>query len=160
MGDKYIGIDLDWNYDKRELTTVMKGYAQKALLQFKHKSPTRPYHSPSQYITPKYGAKTQYTKIDDSTPMTETEKHYLQQICDKFLYYARAVDDTMLHVLNDLAVWQTNGTLVTLQAMLHFLNYADAHPDAKTSYKASNVILSIDSDVAYLVAPQAIIIIT
>ena len=92
----------------------MKGYVKKALLQFKHQSPSKPYHSPSKYIPPKYGTKTQLTNIDNSKPMTTTEKHYLQQICGKFLYYARAVDDTMLHALNDLASRQSNGTQNTV----------------------------------------------
>jgi len=39
--------------------------------------------------------------------------------------------------------------------MLHSLNYADTHPDAQKSYKASDMILTVDSDAAYLVAPQA-----
>ena len=30
-GDKYIGVDLEWNYDKRELITSMKGYVKRAL---------------------------------------------------------------------------------------------------------------------------------
>ena len=39
--------------------------------------------------------------------------------------------------------------------MLHFLNCAAAHPDAKKVYRASDMILSVDSDAAYLVAPRA-----
>ena len=35
-GDKYIGINLDWNYSKRELRTSMPGYVKKALKQFNH----------------------------------------------------------------------------------------------------------------------------
>ena len=87
--------------------------------------------------------------------MTNTDKLYLQQICGKFLYYGRAIDDTMLHALNGLASQQTNGTDQTIKAMLHFLNYAATLPDAKKVYKASDMILYIDSDTVYLVAPQA-----
>ena len=132
----------------------MKAYVKKALLQFKHSSPTKPYHSPSKYIPPKFGQKTQIAHVDESDPMTEREKNYLQQICGKFLYYARAVDDTMLHALNELASKQSNGTKETIKAMIHFLNYAATHPDAKKVYKATDMILTIDSDTAYLVAPQ------
>ena len=38
--------------------------------------------------------------------------------------------------------------------MIHFLNYAGTHPDAKKIYKATDMILTIDSDAAYLVASQ------
>jgi hypothetical protein len=30
-GSKYIGIDLDWDYTKREVELSMKGYVKKAL---------------------------------------------------------------------------------------------------------------------------------
>ena len=133
----------------------MKGYVKKALLQFNHGDPAKPFLSPSKYIPPKFGQTIQLTPQDNSKPMTDTEILYLQQICGKFLYYGRAVDDTMLHALNDLASRQSNGTHQTLKAMLHFLNYAATLPDAQKVYKASDMILSIDSDAAYLVAPQA-----
>jgi hypothetical protein len=41
---------------------------------------------------------------------TKKETKLLQQVCCKFLYYARAVDITMLHALNDLATQTTKGT--------------------------------------------------
>ena len=61
----------------------------------------------------------------------------------------------MLHALNELAARQSDGTQQTIEAMLHFLNYAAAHPDAKKVYRASDMILSVDSDAAHLVAPRA-----
>ena len=30
-GAKYVGINLDWNYTKREITLLMKGYVEQAL---------------------------------------------------------------------------------------------------------------------------------
>ena len=154
-GEKYIGIDLKWDYTKREVTTYMKGYVKKALHQFQHDTPHKPEWAPSKYEPPKYGQKIQYAPIEDPKKMTKTEILYLQQICGKFLYYARAVDDTMLHALNDLASQQSKGTSETMKAMLHFLNYAASLPNAEKIYKASDMILTIDSDAAYLVAPQA-----
>ena len=95
----------------------------------------------------------QLAAVDDSREMTKTEVLHLQQICGKFLYYARAVDDTMLHALNELASQQSKGTEQTIKAMLHFLNCADTHPDAEKVCKASDMTLTVDSDAAYLVAP-------
>jgi hypothetical protein len=37
----------------------------------------------------------------------------LRQVVGKFLYYAHAVDPTMLETLNELAMAQTNGTQAT-----------------------------------------------
>ena len=44
------------------------------------------------------------TNIDTSVPMTQKQKLRLQQIIGNFLYYARAIDETMGHGLNDLFV--------------------------------------------------------
>ena len=36
-GDRYIGITLDWDYEKRQVHLSMGGYVAKALKQFQHK---------------------------------------------------------------------------------------------------------------------------
>ena len=38
-GERYIGIDLKWDYEKRTLETSMDSYVKKALLQFQHEMP-------------------------------------------------------------------------------------------------------------------------
>ena len=42
-----------------------------------------------------------------------------------------------------------------MKAVTHFLNYCASNPEAATLYRASNMILHINSDAAYLVAPKA-----
>ena len=110
---------------------MMKGYVKKALYQFQHQSPLKPQYAPLKFKPPRYGQKIQYAPVDTTREMSKIEIVYLQQICGKFLYYARAVDDTMLHALNELASQQSKGTEQTLKATLHFLNYAATLPDAK-----------------------------
>ena len=56
--------------------------------------------------------------------MTKAQNHFLQQVTGKFLYYARAVDCTMLHALNDLATQTHSGTQKTMKAVKTFLNTA------------------------------------
>ena len=53
-GSKYIGIDLKWDYTKREVTLLMKGYATRALKQFQHPTPTKHHYGPTKYIPPEY----------------------------------------------------------------------------------------------------------
>jgi hypothetical protein len=48
-------------------------------------------------------------KVDETNPIIKKETKILQQVCGKFLYYAMAVDTTMLHALNDLATQTTKG---------------------------------------------------
>jgi hypothetical protein len=97
------------------------------------------------------------TKVDETNPVNKKETKLLQQVCGKFLYYARAVDTTMLHALNDLATQTTKGTGKTMEALLtHFLNYCATHPDAELKFRASDmVLLHNHSDAAYLVASAA-----
>ena len=61
----------------------------------------------------------------------------------------------MMHALNTLATQVTTGTQRTNQAIQHFLNYCASNPEATKLYKASDMILKIHSDAAYLVEPEA-----
>ena len=121
-GDKYIGIDLGWGYGSKALATSMKGYAKKALLQLKHGAPAKPCHLPPKHEPPKHGQKAQMATLDLSAPMAAAEATYLQQVCGKFLCYARAAGGTMLHSLSGLASAQSSGTQQAMQGMLRFLS--------------------------------------
>ena len=133
----------------------MPGYVQEALLKFQHICREMKCPSPSPYTPPKYGIKMQLAPIDESDPMTDKQIKLLQQVCGTFLYYARAVDCTILHALNDLATQTKNGTQKTAKVLTHFLNYCADIPDAKVTYQASDMILHNHSDAAYLVASEA-----
>jgi hypothetical protein len=89
--------------------------------------------------------------------MTDEQTTTLRQVVGMFLFYARAVDTTMLQTLNDLATAQSKGTQATTTAMTHFLNYCATHPDAVIRFKASDMILhNIHSDESYLSAPETL----
>jgi hypothetical protein len=51
-GSKYIGIGLDWNYTKREVKLSMKGYVKKALKEYQHTPPPKPFDAPTKYHKP------------------------------------------------------------------------------------------------------------
>ena len=61
----------------------------------------------------------------------------------------------MLHALNVLAASQKRGTQATVEALVHFLNYAATHPNAKIRYRASAMVLHVHSDASYLTEPEA-----
>ena len=42
--------------------------------------------------------------------MTPSQIKLLEQVTGKFLYIARALDDTMLHAVNELTTSKSNGT--------------------------------------------------
>ena len=152
---QFVGIALQWDYSKRTVRLSMPGYVQQALKELEHNLPTRRYYSPSRYIPPSYGAKVQYAKTDESSPLTAERITYIQRAVGKLLYYARAVDPTMLHAINDISLSTVKGTQMTLDATMYLLNYAHTYPDAEIIYRQSDMILHVDSDAAYLVAPEA-----
>ena len=61
----------------------------------------------------------------------------------------------MHHTLNKLCIAATKGTQETQDALESFLNYCATHPEAEIIYRASNMILSVDSDAAYQVASKS-----
>ena len=77
------------------------------------------------------------------------------KMCGRFLCYARTIDPTMMHALNDLVTHITTGTMSTTQAIECFLNCAATHPNSHITFHASDMTLKCDSDAAYLVAPKA-----
>jgi hypothetical protein len=71
------------------------------------------------------------------------------------LYYARAVDPTVLMPLNDIAMEQTKATEKTQAATNKMLVYLATHPDTTIQYHASDMILHIHSDASYLSVSNA-----
>ena len=72
------------------------------------------------------------------------------------LYYARAVDDTILVSLGTLASKQSAATEATSAATMQLLNYCATHPDAVVRFHASGMQLAIDSDASYLSESEAL----
>jgi hypothetical protein len=67
------------------------------------------------------------------------------------LYYARAVDPTLLPVANEIASQQatSNPTLKVLQAANRLLSYCTAHRDKALTYHACDMALHIHMDASY-----------
>jgi hypothetical protein len=71
------------------------------------------------------------------------------------LYYAIAVDPTVLIPLNDISTEQTKAIEKTQAATNQLLYYLATHPDATIRYHASYMILHIHSDASYLSVSNA-----
>ena len=126
------------------------GYIEAMLHKFQHPTSRQPQHSPHTYDQPNYGAKIQLTDPEDTTPLLDKNGiQFLQQVVGTLLYYARAVDSTMLVALGSLAAAQSKGTEATRDALVHLLNYCATHPDATLEFRASDMCLWIHSDTSY-----------
>ena len=134
----------------------MTKYVTKSLHKFQHPTPKRAQYAPHQWTHPNYGATKQLANpLDTSPPIPEGKKRRIQKIIGTFLYYARDVECTMLPALNTLTEQQSSPTKNTEYAITHFLDYAATNPSAIIQYKASDMILHIDSDTSYLSEPRA-----
>jgi hypothetical protein len=157
-GKLFCGISLDWDYIKRTVHLYMPHYVKKALLRFGHKLPTKPQHSPHKWNAPQYGAKTQFTTPTDPNfaQLTPKEKTYVQEVVGTFLFYARAIDSTMLPTVGTIATNLTISPFTTLKQKIdHFLDYAATHPNAYIKYVASQMHLWAHSDASYLCESKA-----
>jgi hypothetical protein len=69
-----------------------------------------------------YGAKTQYATQDKTTPLTAKQCLNIHKVTGSVLYYARAVDPTVLMPHNDTATEQTKATEETQAATNQLLD--------------------------------------
>jgi hypothetical protein len=155
-GTRYCGLHLEWDYVNRTCDVSMPGYVERALRRFMHIAEHRPQHAPHRWTEPIYGQRIQYANDDDESPPLDAKSiTFVQQVLGTFLYYARAVDNTMLVAINDLGTQQSKGTYNTMRDVTWLLNYASTHPDATVRFTGSDMCLHIESDASYLCAPKA-----
>jgi hypothetical protein len=104
---------------------------------------------------PNYGARVQFADLPStSEPLNKAETRRIQEVVGVLLYYARAVDSTLLTALGSIATQQANGTQDTIRAITQVLNYCATHPDATVRFHASDMVLWTHSDASYLTAPK------
>ncbi len=145
-GNLYCGITLGWNYATRMLDISMPGYIKKQLVKYKHIM-RHCQHCPYLPEPKKYGADAQSPLPSDKTrKLTDAEIKQVQKIVGSILYYARAVDLTVLMVLSTIVSEQTKGTEQTLEKVYQVLDYLASHPNAKVRFHW---------DASYLSKPSA-----
>ena len=155
-GKRYLGLTLDWDYSQRKVHLSMPEYIPDALKRFKHIRPNKRQDSPHQHVPPRFGERQQFATEEVSAPNLDAEqKKYVQQVLGTFLYYARAVDCTMLVALSAIASEQSSPTTATLAKVERFLDYAASQDEAVLTYNASNMVLAIHSDASYHSEPKA-----
>ncbi len=81
--------------------------------------------------------------------------HQLQAIIGTLLYYARAVDPTLLPIANELASQQANATRRIFNAANRALSYCAAHSDNQITYHACDMVLHAFANASYLCRSHA-----
>ncbi len=154
-GSLYAGIELDWDYNKRTLRISMPKYIPKLLQRYEHVPQVTPQHSPHKAPPRAYGKAAQ-TPVpnDDSKLLPKERRRRVQAIIGSILFYARAIDNTVLVALSSVAMSQAKATEQTEYHVQQLLDYLATHPDASVMYRASDMVLNIHSDASYLNEPH------
>lgn len=94
---------MDWDFVHEKIHISKPKYATKAIKQLLH--PTKKMrNSPYQYTLPQYGAKSQYAKTPEESPLLEDKEK------NTFLYHRRAINPTILVAIYALATEQAKLT--------------------------------------------------
>jgi hypothetical protein len=122
-GSAYCGLTLEWDYKKGTVDLSMPGYIKAELHKYQHAAPARPEHAPHMWNPPLYGAKTQYVENETTSPsLSAKDVNKLQQLTGTLLYYARAVDPTLIMPINVLSSEQSKATSDTADKVIKLLN--------------------------------------
>ena len=136
----------------------MPGYIELLLQKLQHHINIYPQYSPHQFINVKWTRKDerQYAQKEDKSPaLNEKDTKYIQSAVGSLLYYARAIDSTMLPALNQIGTQQSAPTINTMKAIKQLFDYANTYKHTNVRFYACDMKLEVDSDAAYLVLPKA-----
>ena len=136
----------------------MPGYLNALLGRLQHVPKIYPQYSPHHYQPIVYGVKgtPQFATQPATSPeLSQADTQRLQSAVGSLLYYARALDCTMLPTLNQIGSEQARPTQDTQAKLSCLLDYAATYPEAVVRFYGSNMLLMVDSDAAYLVLPKA-----
>jgi len=153
----YCRLQLDWNYKLGYVDISMPKAIPAALKKLNYQPKVFPQHSPHQHTPITYGKKgtQQMVNNDKHKLLHNNEIKRIQSITGTFLYNARALNYTMLPALNEIACTQAKPTEYTKEECQQIMDYAATYPNVYVRFYASDMVLHIDSDAAYLVMPNA-----
>jgi hypothetical protein len=129
-GSLFCGIHLTWNYTLGHINSHMPGYINKALTKYQHPKPVSPLYAPYKAAPIQYGARVQRVEVEPTQPLSPKEIKHIQDIVGTLLYYAQAVDPTLLAAISAIAACQSNGTRAVVDAYHQLLDYVATHPNA------------------------------
>ena len=129
----------------------MPGYIKKKLQEYKHVMTSKIQTTPYTPAPKQFGSESQRPLPPDASPFLDKKGiKRVQQIVGSILYYAHAVDMTVLMALSSIAIEQTKATERTMTRCTQLLDYLAHHSEAKVRFYASDMIMNIHSDASYL----------
>lgn len=134
----------------------MTKYVQDALKRLRHHPKVAPQFSPYKFTPIIYSKRgnRQYASQPDTYPLLNKQGTiHVQSVVGSFLYYARAEDPTTLVAVNTVSLSQSSPTKKTQEEAHQLMDYFYTYHNTYIWYHASDMLLHIDSDVAFLVLP-------
>ena len=124
---------------------------RKDLQKFQHILVGGKENSPHICAPNQYGYKIQYADpLDAAEYLYNKETNPIQQVCGTFLYYAIAIDNTILPALSDISSEQSKAKKNTEKQVSSLLKNVASNPNAEIQYRASGMQLAIHSYALHL----------
>ena len=134
----------------------MPSYVSKDLHRLQHITRGGKEYSPHTCAPTQYGQKVQYAEpLDAAEYISDKETNIVQQVWGTLLYYAIAIDNTILPNLSNISLEQYKATANTVKQVAKLLNCLAYNPHVEIQYRASGMQLAIHSDASYLSVTQA-----
>ena len=129
----------------------MPKYVFKSLAKFNHKLLKKTQHAPYKWQVPLYGKRVQVVHPTLPAPaLSKKETKIVQSKVGTFIYYGRAVEPTLLVVLNEIYSDQAKPTQSTVKDLTRLLDFLATYPNVIIRYVAGTMQLKVESDASYL----------
>ena len=92
---------------------------------------------------------------DESDILDKKATKIIQYIVGTMFYYSQSVNPTMIRKINKISRVQSWPTRDIEEKSRMLLDSATTYPNAIFRYKASDMVLHVDSDAAYITIPEA-----
>jgi hypothetical protein len=139
------------NRAQNQVILAAVGYIKKKLQEYGHVIPSRLQMCPYSLEPKQFESKAQAPLPPNASPKLDDKGiKRIQQIAGSILYYARAVDMTVLSALSTIAINQTKAKKRTMERCIQLLDYLASNQNAKVRFHASDMVLNIHSDASYL----------
>ena len=92
---------------------------------------------------------------DESDLLDKKVTNIIQYIVGTMIYYSRPVDPTMLQAINEILRVKSRPTWDMMEKARMLLDYAAMYLNAILYYKASDMVLHVDSDAAHFAMLEA-----
>ena len=155
VATSFLGFTISHDRQARTIALSMPSYIPNMLARFRPEG-VPPARSPSIYTPPSYGSSApQLSPTDTSAPASPAQIEELPQAIGSLLYYARALDCTMLPAVTTLSSLQSAPTLNVIAKLNRLLGYCSAFPDHQLIFRPSRVLLQTHSDASFNSLPRS-----